>query len=113
MWRLRGMVDGLLMGVGISRGRKRHSHLEINDVIDFWRIEDISKDERLLMRAEMKMPGRAWLEFSIKPESGRRRLSVIAYYDTKSLAGKLYWYACLPFHHFIFKHLVEEIERRC
>lgn len=112
MWRLRGMVDGLLMGVGMSRGRKRHSHLEINDVIDFWRIEDISKDKRLLMRAEMKMPGRAWLEFSIKPESGRRRLSVIAYYDTKSLAGRLYWYSCLPFHHFIFKHLVEEIERR-
>lgn len=112
MWRLRGMLDRIVMGVGISRGRKRQSHLEINDVLDFWRIEDIQANNRLLLRAEMKLPGRAWLEFRIRPESNRRLLSVTAYFDTRTLIGKLYWYACMPFHHFIFRHLIEGIEER-
>lgn len=112
IWRLRGMLDRILLGVGISRGRKSHSHLEINDVIDFWRIEDIQSDDRLLLRAEMKLPGRAWLEFKIKPALDKRNFSVVAYFDTKTLLGKLYWYACMPFHHFIFRHLIEEIEKR-
>lgn len=112
MWRLRGMLDRIVMGVGISRGRKSHSHLEINDVLDFWRIEDIIRDSRLLLRAEMKLPGRAWLEFRIQPENDQRRLSVVAYFDTRNLFGKLYWYVCMPFHHFIFRHLIEEIEKR-
>lgn len=113
MWRLRGMLDRILLGVGISRGRKSKSQLEINDVIDFWRIEDIQSDYRLLLRAEMKLPGRAWLEFKIIPASGgKRNFSVIAYFDTKTVMGKLYWYACAPFHHFIFRHLIEEIEKR-
>lgn len=112
MWRVRGMLDRIVMGVGISRGRKRQSHLQINDVLDFWRIEDIQPDSRLLLRAEMKLPGRAWLEFRIKKESDRRALVVTAYFDTRSLPGKLYWYACMPFHHFIFRHLIEGIEER-
>lgn len=112
MWRLRGLLDRLVLGVGSSRGRKRHSRLEINDVIDFWRIEDISLNSRLLLRAEMKLPGRAWLEFRIKPEAGLNRFSVKAFFDSRSFLGKLYWYGCLPFHHFIFKHLIEEIEKR-
>jgi uncharacterized protein YbjT (DUF2867 family) len=112
MWRLRGMLDRILMGVGTARGRKRRSHLEINDVLDFWRIEDILPGHRLLLRAEMKLPGRAWLEFRIKRESDRNRLSVIAYFDTRTFAGQLYWYACMPFHHYIFRHLIEGIEKR-
>lgn len=112
MWRVRGMLDRIVMGVGISRGRKRQSHLEINDVLDFWRIEDILPDKRLLLRAEMKLPGRAWLEFKIGPEADRRTLVVTAYFDTRSFLGKLYWYACMPFHHFIFRHLIEGIEER-
>lgn len=112
MWRVRGMLDRIMMGVGTSRGRKRQSHLEINDVLDFWRVEDILPDNRLLLRAEMKLPGRAWLEFKIKPESGRRRLSVTAYFDTHTLFGKVYWYACMPLHHFIFRHLLEGIDER-
>jgi hypothetical protein len=112
MWRLRGEVDRILLGVGISRGRKRRSHLEVNDVIDFWRIEDIKQNKRLLLRAEMKLPGRAWLEFRIDPELDQRRLFVNAYYDTSTLMGKLYWYLFIPFHHFIFKDLIEGIEKR-
>jgi hypothetical protein len=112
MWRLRGMVDRLLLGVGSSRGRKRYSQLHINDVIDFWRVEDLIPNERLLLRAEMKLPGKAWLEFQIEEEKGGRRLSANPYFDTQTPLGKLYWYIFLPFHHFIFKKLIVEIEKR-
>ncbi len=112
MWKLRGLVDRILTGVGTSRGRKNYGHLRVNDVIDFWRIEDILSDNRLLLRAEMILPGRAWLEFRIKELAGRRELSVTAYHDTNALRGRAYWYAFMPFHHFIFKHLIEDIEAR-
>ena len=110
LWRLRGGIDRILLGVGTIRGRKSYSHLKINDVVDFFRVEDIRENESLLLRAEMKIPGRAWLEFNIKEESGKRRLSVIAYYNTQSLLGKIYWYACLPLHHFLFQKLLIGME---
>ncbi len=112
MWRLRGLVDRILLGVGTSRGRRSRSRLRLDDVIDFWRVEAMDKDERLLLRAEMKLPGKAWLEFTIREEDGSRRLSVAAYYDTQSLWGVIYWYACLPFHLFIFQRLIEEIDKK-
>jgi uncharacterized protein YbjT (DUF2867 family) len=112
MWRLRGAVDRILLGVGSSRGRKRRSRVEVNDVIDFWRIEDVRFNRRLLLRSEMKLPGKAWLEFNISEESGVRRLTVRAFYDTHTLFGKIYWYIFLPFHYFIFRYLIEAIERR-
>ncbi len=112
IWRLRGGIDRVLLGVGLVRGRKSYSTLKINDVIDFWRIEDIQGNRRLLLRAEMKLPGKAWLEFNLKEENDKRRLNVTAYYDTHSLFGRLYWYICLPFHYFIFHNLIKEIERR-
>lgn len=112
IWRLRGALDSVLMGVGTLRGRKSHSHLEITDVIDFWRVEDLKENRRLLLRAEMKLPGKAWLEFNIKEDGDKRKLSVIAYYDTHTFLGKLYWYMCFPFHHFIFRTLIEAIEER-
>lgn len=112
LWRLRGGIDRILLGVGSSRGRKSYSGLKVNDVIDFWRIEDIQENKRLLLRAEMRLPGRAWLEFTIGEGSGNRLLSVTAHYDTKSLFGRMYWYACLPLHHFIFHNLIKEIEKR-
>lgn len=112
LWRLRGIVDRLLIGVGASRGRRSESSLRINDVIDFWRVEDLCKNARLLLRAEMKLPGLAWLEFRITPVADQNRLSVHAYYETKTAFGKLYWYMFLPFHHFIFNDLIRQIERR-
>jgi uncharacterized protein YbjT (DUF2867 family) len=112
LWRTRGMLDRILLGVGSIRGRKSHTYLEINDVVDFWRVEDLKQAERLLLRAEMKLPGKAWLEFHIREEEGQRRLSVVAYYDTQTLSGRIYWYLFLPFHHFIFKNLLKEIEKR-
>jgi uncharacterized protein YbjT (DUF2867 family) len=112
MWRLRGLIDRIMGGVGTSRGRRSYISLKINDVIDFWRIEDLKEDQRLLLRAEMLLPGRAWLEFEIKDLQGTRQLGLTAYYDTKSLWGKLYWYACLPFHYIIFKKLLVDIATR-
>ena len=112
IWRLRGGIDRVLLGVGSARGRKSFSTLKINDVVDFWRVEDIQDGRRLLLRAEMKLPGRAWLEFIITPQDDRRELMVTAYYDTHALFGKIYWYMCLPFHHIIFYNLIREIEKR-
>jgi len=112
MWRTRGMIDRILLGVGTLRGRKSNSSLMINDVIDFWRIEDLKKDERLLLRAEMKIPGKAWLEFKIDKFDEQNKLSVIAYFNHKGVVGRLYWYIFVPFHKIIFKNLIREIEIR-
>jgi len=113
LWRIRGGIDRLLQGVGTTRGRRSASTLRVNDVVDFWRVEKIHYHRQLLLRAEMKVPGFAWLEFRVDPISGdKNRLSVNAYYKTKGLGGRTYWYIFLPFHHFIFNDLIKQIERR-
>ncbi|UCF06030.1 MAG: SDR family oxidoreductase [bacterium] len=112
MWRLRGNFDRILLGVGTSRGRRVVSGLKVNDVVDFWRVEDLRPDERLLLRAEMKLPGKAWLEFTIQDGGTDRRLAVTAYYHTTNIFGHAYWYFFLPFHRFIFKGLLRQIEER-
>ncbi|MHB9030307.1 MAG: SDR family oxidoreductase [Candidatus Latescibacterota bacterium] len=112
MWKLRGLIDKMLLGVGDLRGRRSRNQLKINDVIGFWRIEDLRADKRLLLRAEMKLPGKAWLEFTIDDEERRRKLSVIARFYTKTMAGKAYWYVFLPFHGLIFNDLIKQIEKR-
>ncbi len=112
LWRIRGAIDRLLRGVGTTRGRRSASRLRVNDVVDFWRVEEIRQNEQLLLRAEMKVPGYAWLEFRVDTVSGdKSRLSVNAYYKTKGFWGRTYWYIFLPFHHFIFDNLIKQIER--
>jgi uncharacterized protein YbjT (DUF2867 family) len=110
MWKLRGLLDRLLLGVGISRGRRSATTLRLNDVIDFWRVEEIVETSKFLLRAEMKLPGRAWLEFMVTDENRKRKLTTTAYYQTKGLWGNLYWYTFLPFHHVIFTNLLKQIE---
>lgn len=112
MWRLRGAFDRLIGGVGTSRGRRRLSELHVNDVVDFWRVEDLEENKRLLLRSEMRLPGKAWLEFRIMPEGSTNRLFVKAYYHTTSLFGKIYWHIFLPFHRYIFKGLIRQIVAR-
>jgi uncharacterized protein YbjT (DUF2867 family) len=112
MWRLRGMIDRVLSGVGSQRGRRSSSTLRVNDVIDFWRVEVLERDRLLRLRAEMKLPGKAWLEFRIEPQAPGARLVLTAYYDTRSLPGRLYWYAFLPTHGYIFGNLLRQIDRR-
>ncbi len=112
MWRLRGLVDKIMLGVGSSRGRRSKTVLRVNDVIDFWRIESIIQNKQLRLRAEMKLPGKAWLEFTIEEEKSKRRLTITPYFHTNSLFGVLYWYIFLPFHGFIFNDLIKQIEKR-
>jgi uncharacterized protein YbjT (DUF2867 family) len=112
MWRLRGFIDRVFLGVGTARGRRSQTTLKIGDVLDFWRIEDLKPDMRLLLRAEMKLPGKAWLEFVITREGELNRLSIIAHYYTESVFGKVYWYVFVPFHHIIFSDLIKQIEKR-
>ena len=113
LWRIRGGMDRILRGVGTTRGRRSASTLRVNDVVDFWRVEKIDYNRRLLLRAEMKLPGFAWLEFRVDPVSEtRNELSVTAYYKTTGWWGHTYWYIFLPFHHFIFNDLIKQIEQR-
>ncbi|MEN8008456.1 MAG: SDR family oxidoreductase [Candidatus Krumholzibacteriota bacterium] len=112
MWRARGAFDRMIFGVGTARGRRSARELRIGDVIDFWRVEDLQWNRRLLLRAEMRMPGRAWLEFDIKDEQDHRRLGITAHYATKSLWGDMYWRLFQPFHWYIFEHLLTQINLR-
>ncbi len=112
LWRMRGMLDRILLGVGTMRGRKSSSRLKTDDVIDFWRVEKIIPDEELLLRAEMKLPGKAWLKFGIHQFKNNNQLYVKAYYKADGFLGKIYWYIFLPFHYFIFQNLIKIIAER-
>jgi len=112
MWRLRGMLDSILMGVGTSRGRRSSNVLRMHDVIGFFRVEDIIENKRLLLRAEMKLPGKAWLEFLINDFENNNELTVTAYFEPYDWKGKVYWYNFLPFHHIIFTNLIKQIDKR-
>lgn len=112
MWRMRGAIDRLFLGVGTARGRRCESTLHLHDAVDLWRVERIEKDACLLLRAEMKLPGKAWLEFRIEPAPQSNRLSVIAHFAPHGWAGQAYWWFFVPFHWLIFNDLVRGIERR-
>ncbi|MDQ7826395.1 MAG: DUF2867 domain-containing protein [Candidatus Eremiobacteraeota bacterium] len=110
LWKVRGVIDRAMLGVGIARGRKCSPGLSINDVIDCWRVEDLRENEMLLLRGEMKLPGRGWLKLMIEPLEGKNRLELTAFFDTDSFWGPLYWIILLPFHHLIFMDILREIE---
>ena len=112
MWRLRGAFDRLLLGVGTARGRRSESELRLHDVIDFWRVEKLETDCHLRLRAEMKVPGKAWLEFVLSGEKDGNRLTITAYFQPHGLAGTIYWYAFLPSHPFIFNDIIRQIDQR-
>ncbi|MGE4381951.1 MAG: SDR family oxidoreductase [Arcobacter sp.] len=92
LWELRGIIDKLIGGVGLKRGRRSQCDLRISDCLDFWKVVDLKKDERLLLYAQMKVPGEAWLEFKIKDN----KLIQSAYFYPKGVLGRLYWYALVP-----------------
>jgi len=112
LWRLRGSLDRLAGGVGFRRGRRHPDEVRIGDAIDFWRVEWIEPDRSLRLRAEMKLPGRAWLQFDAKPQGQGARLIQRAFFAPKGLAGLLYWYALYPVHGLIFSKLCERIAQR-
>ena len=108
LWKLRGFIDKLFGGVGLRRGRTQEHILHVGDAIDFWRVLYSGKEEgRLLLFAEMKLPGEAWLEFKVLGNY----LEQTATFRPKGVLGRLYWYAVSPFHGFIFKGMLYNLTR--
>jgi uncharacterized protein YbjT (DUF2867 family) len=107
LWGLRGFIDKLSGGVGLRRGRKNQNDLSTGDAVDFWRVLIANKEEkRLLLYAEMKLPGEAWLEFRI---DSKNILYQTATFRPLGLWGRIYWFSILPFHAFIFRGLIKKI----
>ncbi len=110
MWQIRGVIDKMVGGVGLRRGRRSETDLKAGDALDFWRVLVADKPNgRLLLYAEMKLPGEAWLEFKIKEIAGKNTLIQTATYRPLGLWGRLYWYSVLPFHGLIFPKMARNI----
>jgi len=108
LWRIRGFIDKLFGGVGLRRGRTNPTTINVGDSIDFWRVLYVNKEEgRLLLFAEMKLPGEAWLEFKAEKD----QLVQTATFRPLGLAGRLYWYSILPFHGYIFQGMINKLAR--
>jgi uncharacterized protein YbjT (DUF2867 family) len=112
LWRIRGWIDKLCGGPGLRRGRRHREQVRFGDALDFWRVTDVVKDQRLSLRAEMKLPGVATLTFQIEEAEGKNRvLRQTARFKPKGLAGLAYWYAVLPFHSLVFRGMLAGIQR--
>jgi uncharacterized protein YbjT (DUF2867 family)/uncharacterized protein YndB with AHSA1/START domain len=109
LWRLRGAMDRLGGGPGPRRGRRDPDEVDFGEALDFWRVTGLDRGRRLALRAEMKLPGEALLEFEVRPESGGTRLTQTARFLPKGLAGLAYWYAVLPVHGFVFEGMARGI----
>lgn len=110
LWRLRGLGDKLIGGVGLDRGRRHPGEIGPGDALDFWRVLEVVEPRRLLLLAEMKMPGQAVLELQVEPVGpGKCELRVIARFLPRGLAGIAYWYSVLPLHGYVFKGLIKKI----
>ena len=105
LWGIRGLIDKILGGYGTNVGRRSTEEIRVGDFIGFWKVIDIVEDKRLLLEAQMKLPGKAWLEFSIDNES----FTQTVYFYPKGLLGRIYWYCLLPFHKLIFKIMINKI----
>jgi hypothetical protein len=106
LWKIRGYIDKLFGGIGLRRGRTSPTDLDVGDALDFWRVIFADKaQQKLLLYAEMKLPGEAWLEFKI--EEGL--LKQTATFRPRGLWGRLYWYSVFPFHGFIFNGMINKL----
>ncbi len=113
LWRLRGLVDRLVGGVGMKRGRRHPDQLAAGDILDCWRVEVYEPEARLRLAAEMKLPGRAWLEFDVSSRGdGPTTIRQIAVFDAVGLWGRIYWHALYPAHVLLFRGMLRNIGRR-
>jgi hypothetical protein len=108
-WTVRGLADRLLGGPGRRRGRRHPDLLEEGDELDFWRVSRLEPGRRLLLKAEMKMPGEAWLDFVAEPHPSGSKLVQTAYFEPRGLLGRLYWAVLVPAHAFIFGRMAKKI----
>lgn len=111
LWRVRGALDLLVGGPGLRRGRRDPRALRPGDALDFWRVEAFEPQRLLRLTAEMRLPGRAWLQFEVEPTAAGTRIRQTAIFDPLGLAGLLYWYALFPIHRLIFAGMLREIAR--
>ena len=111
LWRLRGFIDLLLGGVGMRRGRRDPEQLRVGDVIDCWRVEAYEPGRHLRLAAEMRLPGRAWLEFEVQGDADQSTIRQTAMFDPAGLSGLAYWYLCYPAHQVIFSGMLRGIAR--
>jgi uncharacterized protein YbjT (DUF2867 family) len=112
-WKMRGFLDRMFGGVGFRRGRRDPDELQVGDVLDFWRVETLEPGRLLRLRAEMKMPGKAWLQWQVTPiEQEKALLQQVSFFAPKGLWGWLYWYAAYPLHKLIFSKLIDQIATR-
>ena len=112
-WVIRGWIDKLFSGVGLRRGRRNPDEIWVGESLDFWRVEAVEQGKLLLLRAEMKVPGKAWLEFqSRKQPDGKTLLTQTAYFAPRGISGFIYWYSLYPIHTFIFSGMIRKIVER-
>lgn len=110
LWRLRGLLDVLVGGPGLRRGRRDPTGVQVGDTIDFWRVEAFEQDRLLRLVAEMRVPGRAWLQFEVSPDGrGGSIVAQTAIFDPAGLFGLVYWYALWPFHGYIFGGMLRQL----
>jgi hypothetical protein len=109
LWRIRGFLDLLVGGVGVRRGRRDPEVPAVGDALDFWRVEAYEPDRRLQLRAEMKVPGRAWLEFEVTPRDGGATIRQTAIFDPAGLFGLAYWYGIYPLHARVFAGMLRGV----
>ncbi len=112
LWQMRGWMDRALGGMGMRRRRRHPRELRVGDPVDFWRVEALEQDRLLRLRSEMKLDGRAWLQFTVRPEGEGSRLEQTAFFEPHGLLGLIYWYTVLPFHWFVFPGMVRTLKRR-
>lgn len=110
LWHIRGWMDRVVGGPGYRRGRPARKNLRIGDALDFWRVEAIEPNHRLLLRAEMKLPGKGWLQYKVEPtDDGKTRLTQTAYFAPSGLFGYIYWYSIFVLHKLLFSGLIDRI----
>ena len=112
LWRVRGLLDRLVGGPGMRLGRRDPLRVRVGDAVDFWRVEEVRPERLLRLRAEMRVPGRAWLQYEIEPAEDGCRLVQTAFFEPRGLSGRLYWYLLLPVHLLIFRGTIRELARR-
>lgn len=112
LWRIRGLADRLVGGIGMRLGRRDPYELRVGDALDFWRVEEMRRPEVLRLRAEMRLPGRAWLQYEVEPVGRGSRMIQTAFFEPKGLPGLLYWYLLYPVHGLIFRGMVRRLGER-
>jgi len=114
LWSIRGILDRLIGGVGMRRGRRHPDELREGEALDFWRVEKVEPNRRILLRAEMKLPGRGWLQFESLPTADGTQTQLVqtAFFAPKGLFGLLYWYGIYPIHGLVFSRMINQIAQR-